>query len=84
MTNRIATVRKHKRRDRLEDNRFLMDFAEKAGRLALKRHQERGETAWPPILSATPDQTGKVLTPCHILNSAPKNVPRSRSASRRA
>ncbi|WP_224424369.1 LysR family transcriptional regulator [Modicisalibacter sp. MOD 31.J] len=39
---------------------------------------------WPPILSATPDQTGKVLTPCHILNSAPKNVPRSRSASRRA
>lgn len=46
MTNRIATVRKHKRRDRLEDNRFLMDFAEKAGRLALKRHQERGETVF--------------------------------------
>ncbi|WP_157742935.1 RidA family protein [Halomonas sp. hl-4] len=40
--------------------------------------------AWPQILSATPDQTGRVLYPCHILNSALKNVPRSMSASRKA
>ncbi|MFC0267916.1 JAB domain-containing protein [Kushneria aurantia] len=48
------------------------------------RFEELFRASRPQILNATPDQTGKVLTLCHILNSAPKNVPLSRSASHKA